>query len=266
MGPFSQTLAALNSSVSKLRSIQELPGDAVPIQNSVCNSLIGILKDAAPFQTALLGYTGSAITALNGALADLKKGASPGSIAKTVSDVAATISTYQQSATSLLTQSNAAAALMSSSFTQLAHVEGSIQSQMTTLQAQEGAARGQLAAAQKRYYYLLALGPFGLPGLAAALGLYLKWKSDAAAIQNRINSLSSQIGVLQGLVTACKTLATAEASSLSDLTNLKTAIDDTAADFTVIINDLDQDPSPSVVELRLTTCIAMLGVLQADAS
>jgi peptidoglycan hydrolase CwlO-like protein len=173
---------------------------------------------------------------------------------------------FQATASTLVTAATNAMSTLTTSFTTLSGIEGSLQTQIAGLQGQIGTAKGEMEATQKRYYYLLALGPFGLVGLSAALALYLKWKSDVSSLQGEINSLNGQIASLQSIVSSCKALAASESQVLQDLINLKNAIDSVCSDFTAIQQDLAGTTDPTTLQTVARAADAMLVTLEADAS
>jgi hypothetical protein len=266
MGPLTQAMAALKNNVADLRAIQGLPQQAVSIQTAVCESLTSLLSDTPAFQAKVLTAIGPAKTGLDNAIAELAKGGGAAQVSSTIAGITSTISGFQTQATSLLSGLNAATTQVTGSFTTLSNVEGSVQSQIATLQGQVNAAKGQLEAAQKRYYYLLALGPLGLAGLAIALGLFLHWRSQVSDLQNQVNALNDQIRPLQLMIGACKSLAANQGIALQRMTNVKNVIDTAAADFTEVLKDLSASTSAATLELLLRACQGMLVTLEADVS
>ena len=265
-GPLTQTLAALQSSLSQVGAIQNLPAQAGDVQHTVCAAFAPILNEAPEFQSSILAFLASAKPSLDNVIDQLAQGADGQSVASTIADIASKMAAFQSTSSTLVTAATGAMSTLTTSFTTLSGIEGTLQTQIAGLQGQLGTASGEMTATQKRYYYLLALGPFGLVGLSVALALYLKWKGDVSNLQAQINSLNSQIASLQSIISSCKALATSESLVLQDLTNLKNSINSVSSDFTEIEQDLAGTTDPTLLQTVARAADAMLVTLEADAS
>ncbi|MDN7184562.1 hypothetical protein M0D69_42430 [Caballeronia sp. SEWSISQ10-4 2] len=265
-GPLTQTLAALQSSLSQVGAIQNLPAQAGNVQRTVCGSFAPILNEVPEFQSSLLTFITSAKPSLDSVIVQLAHGANGQLVSTTIAGIASQMAAFQSTSSSVVTTATSAMSTLTTSFTTLSGIEGALQTQIAGLQGQLGTASGEMEGTQKRYYYLLALGPFGLVGLSVALGLYLKWKGEVSDLQGEINSLNSQIASLQSIVLSCKALATSESQVLQDLTNLKNAIDAVISDFTEIEHDLAGTTDPTLLQTVARAADAMLVTLEADAS
>ena len=172
----------------------------------------------------------------------------------------------QSSVNQLATEVNSASQQLFGYFNQLSAIESQISNQMAGLQGQLGNAEGEEEAAKKRYYYLLALGPFGLAGLAVALGLYLKWRSDVNGYQNQINSLNGQIGSLSAMNAATRTLGQGFQGLVSKLSGVKNSVDFLATEVLAIDDDLNENDAPFVIGLKVRAAITEVNTLGIDFS
>lgn len=265
-GLLSQAATSLANYINQASSIQNLPQQAQQVQSLINSLFSNILAEIPSYQSAVLAYIASAQTQLSNAVISLANGEPVSSVAGEVSNVITAMTPLQIQATSLLNTVTTSNSQLTPQFTSLANIEGTLNGQIASFQGQIGNAQGQMEAARKRYYWLLALGPFGLPGLAAALALYLAWSGEVSALQDQINSLNGQINSLQGMIGACQSLSSSAASVLAAVTGVKNTIDNLVSDFNNIQNDLQSGSNPQVLELYLKTATAELAILESDVS
>ena len=265
-GPLTNSLTNARNSLAQVTAIQNLPPQAAQVQQVVASSLNPLFSAVPTFQNNLIAYLTPQQSALENIATELSQGATSQSVAPILSDIAHNMLAFQSQANSLLTSATAATSQLTASFTTLSNVEGTLQGQISALQAQIGSAQGELDAARKRYYYLLALGPFGLVGLAVALALYLKWKGNVSDLQNQISSLNAQIQPIQNMISSCQSLATVESQLLQSITSLKNAIDAVGSDFSEILTDLQSNTNPIVLELTVRAAHSTVTILISDAS
>jgi hypothetical protein len=163
-------------------------------------------------------------------------------------------------------QINTASSQVLGYFGQLATTESGLTAQMRTLQGHLGDAQGEEDAAQKRYYYLLALGPFGLPGLAVALGLYFKWKSDVNGYESQISSLNAQINLFNAMKEACRLMGLDFQGVVTKLAGVRISVDILASDILTIESDLDSGSALPVIGIMVKAAITEVTTLGVDAS
>jgi outer membrane murein-binding lipoprotein Lpp len=163
-------------------------------------------------------------------------------------------------------QINSASSQVSGYFNQLATIESGLTAQITTLQGKLGDAKSEESAAKKKYYYLLALGPFGLAGLATALGLYLKWKSDVNDYESQISSLNAQITSLNTLQSNCQQMGSDFQGVITKTSRIQNSVDFLASELSTISSDLDAGSSLTVIGLYVNAAITEVQTLGVDAS
>jgi hypothetical protein len=108
---------------------------------------------------------------------------------------------------------------------QLAPIENTLSSQATTLNGQLLTAKAEEEAKKKDYYWLIALGPFGLIGLAIALPIYFKLKAEVDNYETQIGTLNAQISHLNAMRSACQFMGGEMQDLVTKVSGLKNAID-----------------------------------------
>lgn len=262
-GTLTTALNTAKTTLGQFTAIPSLPPQAQAIQNQVAAGMNPLLTATPPFQTALLGYLQQAIPQLQSVLSQLKGGADPAGVRQTLTAITGNFAAFGQQAAPIVADAGNARNVISQAESDTAGVEQQLQGQIASINGQIGAAQSEEDAAKKRYYWLLALGPFGLAGLAAALALYLKWKSDISDLQDKINGLNAQIGPIQAMIAACKTLASAAGQLVSAIDGLQNAIDAVGDDCAEIVANLS---NASELELFINATIGVMQTLEADAS
>lgn len=263
VGLLTQTLTNLLAAQQQIAALGGLPPAAQQIQAG-CNALIQpMVTQTRALQQAVADFVQTATPQLAQVQSMLSAQAP-------LPDIKAAMSALQQQAQQLQGTANGTAGTLTAQlmgyFNQLAGVEAGLQSQVTALQGQLGDAQSELDAAQKRYYYLLALGPFGLVGLAVALGLYLKWKSDVSDLQGQIGGLNGQIGAFNGMKAACQQLGTDCQGLAASISGVRNAVNFLVSDLLEVSGDLDAGDAAVVIALMATAASTELATLGTDAA
>ncbi len=265
-GYLSQAVTNLIAAEQQITALSGLPPAAQEIQSQSSVVISQMTPQIQTLQKAVSSFVQSAIPQLN-SIETMVSGGQP------LPQIKAAMANVQNEATALKSsvdgtsgQINAASSQVLGYFGQLATIESGLTQQMTTLQGQLGDAQGEEDAAQKRYYYLLALGPFGLVGLAVALGLYLKWKSDVNDYQSQISSLNTQINSLSAMNLACQQMGNNFQGVVAKISGVRNSVDFLASDILTIESDLDSGSALPVIGIMVNAAITEVTTLGVDAS
>ncbi|MGX9729584.1 hypothetical protein ACWYXO_02990 [Janthinobacterium aestuarii] len=265
-GLLTQTVANLLAAQQQIAALGGLPPAAQTIQAGCTGLIQPMVTQTRALQHDVAAFVQTATPQLAQVQTMLSAQAP-------LPDIKAAMSALQQQAQQLQGTANGTAGTLTTQtaqlmgyFNQLAGVEAGLQSQVTALQGQLGDAQSELDAAQKRYYYLLALGPFGLVGLAVALGLYLKWKSDVSDLQGQIGGLNGQIGAFNGMKAACQQLGTDCQGLAASMSGVRNAVNFLVSDLLEVSGDLDAGDAAVVIALMATAASTELATLGTDAA
>lgn len=265
-GLLTQTLANLLAAQQQIAALGGRPSAAQPIEAACTGLILPMLAQTRALQQTVAAFVQTATPQLAQVQAMLSAQAP-------LPQIKAAMSSLQQQARQPQGTANATASTLTGQtaqlmgyFKQLAGAEAQLQGQVTALQGQLGEAQSELDAAQKRYYYLLALGPFGLVGLAVALGLYLKWKSDVGDLQGQVAGLNGQIGGLNGMKAACQQLGTDCQNLAGSIAGVRNAVNFLASDLLEVSHDLDAGDAMVVIALMATAASTELATLGMDAA
>ena len=262
-GSFTASLSNAAQAVEGLSTIAGLPSTGIDIRNTMVAAITPVIDEAPKLQKSILDFSGNSIPELEQIIRDLDNGADPTSEKTKLLTLAQQFSALKSQSGSLHQMVINATNTISGQSTAIAQTEQQLRSQIANLDGEIAAAKAQRDAAQKKYYWLLALGPFGLIGLSVALGLYLKWKGDVDALGQQINALSAQIIPFQAMLHASATLGTASSGLINVIGQLDSAVDAVSSDMGEIIANLS---SPDDLKLFITATIGMIRTLEADAA
>lgn len=262
-GPFSSALANAKASLDSLLAVPNLPASASPITQSIDSAMKPLLTSAPEVQQAVLDYCASALPELQTILTQLKAGADPSSVSAKLTDIANRFAQLQAQTKPLSGDASSVRAAITAAASQIASLESSLDSQIANLNGEIGAAQSKEKAAKDKYYYLIALGPLGLIGLAAALALYEHWSGEVDDLQKSIASLRAQIVPIKGMVAACQQLGDAGTGMLTAISNLDNTVDAVGSDGQEIVANLGESKE---VELFVAATIGAIQTLQRDAS
>jgi hypothetical protein len=266
MGYLSQAVANLLATEQQIRSMSGLPAAAQAVQSASATLVGNLVPDIRSTQGKGTGFVATALPQLNEIETMLSNNANLPQIKAQMAVVMQEVLPLQSAVHQLVTEVSSASQTLFGYFNQLASIEAQINDQMTSLQGQLGNAQGELDAAKKRYYYLLALGPFGLIGLAVALGLYLKWRNDVNGYENQINQLNGQIASLSAMNAASHALGQGFQGLVAKLSGVKNSVDFLASEVLAIDSELNANDAPIVIAIKVRAAITEVNTLGIDLS
>jgi len=261
---YSQLIANLSNLNAQLGSLSNLPADASGIKNTSQSLIQSDISNLKSIQTLVLNYTTPTIPILNAVLADLKNN-NPSTASEKINKanddakiLAGSISEFTSGILDTKTQ-------IINLSTALAIIDQNLKAQIINLKSQAQDAQNEADYYNKRKYYFLALGPFGLVGLGIAIGFLVSWTNKANDLSAQVSALNVQATSIQLLVTNVDALINNFTDAVNQISNIKNSIDFLSADIQNVINDLNNSSIPNAV-LFLTAVIHELEMLQGDAS
>ena len=267
MGLLTQALTNATDAEKQIGALSGLPDAAQSVQRDSAAVIGRTVPDVQRLQAAVNAFGAKASSQLADALGVLGRSDAIAALKPIVTQMQSEATTLQTTVTAV-TQGIAGSSQQVFGYqTQLATIASQLGNQASQLQGQLNNARDEEDAAHKRYLYLLALGPFGLVGLAVALGLYLKWKSDADGYARDASALSAQITRLNMMIAAIQQLG----GDFRDLSNkiqaVKNSVGFLAGDIQEILDDVGKGgTSITALKVYLTAAQSEVTTLRADAS
>jgi len=266
----SQAVANLVAAEHEVKALSGLPTEAQQIQTELSVTISLMISQIQTMQTAVSSFVQIAIPELNN-IEKMVSGNQPlPNIKAAVANVQSEASTLKSSVVEVSTQLKQVSSQAFGYFNQLHTIGSSLTAQIVTLQSQLGNAQSAQKAAKKKYYYLIALGPFGLVGLSVALGLYLKWRSEVNDYESQIRSLSTQINLFSAMKLTCQLLVTDLQEVVTQTSGIKNSVDFLISDILAISSDLDLGSGSaaflSVIDMKVKAAIAEVTTLGVSAS
>jgi hypothetical protein len=265
-GFLSQAIANMVAAEQQVRSLSGLPPEAQKIQRESVAVISPTVSHIQTMQKAVSSFVEVATPQLNNIKA-MVGGNLPIPIIKVeMANVQKEAGALKSTVDGIAGQVNAASSQVLSYFGQLATIESGLTTRMTTLQGQLGDARGEEEATRKKYYWLIALGPFGLIGLAVALGLYLKWKSEVNGYESQISALNTQIRLFTAMKSACHAMESDFQGVVTKISGVENSVGFLTGDLLSISSDLDSGSTLTVIDIMVTAAITEVTTLGIDAS
>lgn len=261
-GPFSTALANTQAALDRLNQIGSLPPQAQAVRQSIAQSLQPIFQSAPSFQAKAQGYVKGAVPELTAALKTLQDGGNPDSIKAQLIQIVGEFQVLQNDSVPLLNEAKGSRSTITQADASIAEIERLLEAQIAGLVGQKNAAEAERAAAKSRYWWLIALGPFGLAGLAVVIALIATWDKEIADIDNRINGLSGQIAPIKSMVAGCRDMTGMSGNLLTAVADLDNVIAAVSADCQEIMANLSNSQE---LQLFITATIGMLHSLATDA-
>lgn len=261
-GLLSQTLTNLNTAEKQIVALGGLPPQVRKIQTESEAAISPMILNVQTIQKEVANFVQFALPELNNIKTDQPIALIKGKIA----EIKNKANTLKSTVDEMSSQIKSVQSQVIGYFDQLAVVESDLTKMMTTLQAQLDNAECEEKAAKKKYYYLIALGPFGLIGLSVALGLYLKWQSDVNEYESQISSLNVQINIFNSMKSICILMGKDFQEVVTRISDIRNMIDFIIGDILTIDSDLDSGSLLSVVMIKIHAAITEITTMGVDAS
>ncbi len=248
-GLMSQALANVKATEDTITALSGLPAAAESIVQQSSDLIGSVAKGIEHLQTDAGVLVPRIEDALSQAETALQQGKPLGEV-KVLIDAANTeargLETTANDVSDLLGKARNSIAAYSND---LAGIENQIGKEIAALNGELGNLKSKRDAAKKKYYWLIALGPFGVAGLAAALALYLKFKHDVDHLQGEINGKQKQVDKQKALVTAVKSLNGDFDTLVDKVSGIKNAVGFLSDDIGRVISDLEHEGNRTIIEL-----------------
>ena len=265
-GILTQSVANLNAAADQIKTIVNIPSEAQVIKNDSLANISQLVTQIQSLQGTVSVFVNQATPQLNAIETQLKSNQPMDEIKTAVDVVCGEANTLNTSVIRVIASIQSTITIIEGNFNQLDAVQKDLTNQMTQLQGQLGDAQSRESAAEKKYWYLLALGPFGLVGLAAALALYLSIKNEVDGYQKEINGLNSQIAALNSMKVSTGQLSASFQTVITSVSGVKNSVSFLSNDILEIQTDLSLGDSRTVIEIAVTAALNEVNTLGIDAS
>ena len=265
-GLLSQSIANLQLAYQRVSSQGGLPSDAQQIQQALSSKIPSMISQIKLMQGSVQTFVQTAIPLMK-AIQTMLTNNDP------ISTIQASMATVKSKFTELQSVVWAVSGKIVANNSQAEGYVGNLATIITnntamiaSLKSQLGSAEREESSAKQNYDYLLALGLLGLIGLAAALALYERWRSEVDDLQKQVSNLNAQITMLQNFNSNCNRMI----SNLSNLVSTTESVGNVATiistEISVIDDDLGKQKSRIVIGVMVAAAITEIGVLSSDAS
>ncbi|KAA1244903.1 hypothetical protein [Aquimarina sp. RZ0] len=264
-GYLSQTIQNIIDHKDHLISLVGLPDKATRIKHEAIELIEENISSIKEMQDDLLEDSSKILDGLQRALTYLKE--NKNEAIEFINSAHDTAILSKQKLESELQQNIVLKASILKFSQDLQNVLRELQNRNAKLVVDEQKAKDKANKFKKERLYFLALGPFGLVGLATATALFAKWnaktntaKKEAAKVRGQINSLK----LFQDNV---QILQESFSFGIEALSNVKNALDFLSGDIKNIINNTYTTCGDSiVVALYLNAAVKEANVLLIDAA
>jgi hypothetical protein len=265
-GLLSQAMTNLTSARKQIQGLADLPESASAVQAASLGVIDAIAPAAGQLRTAVGGFAANATSELATVQKSSGAGAALSLLRPGLAAVHQQAVSLKQTVDGLTTTIAAGVGDVSKCSSDLARIEMGLRGQMSSLQARLTTTRTQMQAAQKRYYYLLALGVLGLPGLAAAYALYLETNTQLNDLQAKASELSSQLSRLRMMKSAAEQLGQDVQDVVTRISGLQNTVGFLGSTLGEIIADVDGGGSQEAVGIAVQAAMTEVSTLATDAS
>jgi hypothetical protein len=265
-GLLSQAVANLVGATQHVSALSGLPPQAQQLQAATSRSISSLVSQIKSMQQAGSSFSQTALPQLNDIETMVSNEQPVAAIKARMAAVLGEAQPLQSTVEEVSGQVASVSSLIFGYFNQLAAIESNLTTQMTALQGDLGNAESEEDAARKRYYYLIALGPFGLVGLSVALGLYLKWRSDVNGYESQISSLNAQINAIMAMKSACQQMGTDFQAVIAKSSGVRNSTDFLTGSIMNIDHDVGTGTNHTVLGIMVRAAITEVTNLGVDMS
>lgn len=140
-----------------------------------------------------------------------------------------------------------------------------LENKVHKLSAEEQKAKDKADKYKKEKYYFLALGPFGVAGLATATSLFATWNSKAKKASDKVNKVRREIAQVRKFQSQLNELQESFAISIELISNSKNALVLLTGDInTILSNSTVSGLTNEVLIVYLKASITQLEIIQTD--
>ena len=265
-GILTQALNNLTSEEQHIKALTGLPAAAQEVQKDSVILIGAIVTTITAAQSSGLSFRLNAAQQLDAVLTQIEAKAPQEQIVAAltaISDEAKpVISTIAEATKTLQTARDGVAGYAN----KLATIEGQLNNRKTVLVSRMNQAKSSASAAQKKRWYWLALGSFGIVGAAAALALFIKESSEASDLESQANSMRAQINRQNSLILASEQMGHEFVTLGSRIVNIENAANIVGADIKEALQDSESADSGMVLQLHVEAALTELATLAIDAA
>jgi len=264
-GLLSRSIINLVNLRQGMLSISNLPPSAQGIQQTAAGILADdeiILKE---LQSQILSFTTTVEPVIDMVIATMQSGRISPQEIKVVEDIniqAKGIRDFVQVKSFAL---NASKEQIISLQNSLLTIRNTLQADINNLSVEIDSANREVESLNQRKYYLIALGPFGLVGLAAIIGLLVTWNNNINDLKSRSSNFEIQITMLNSLINNIDSMMGNFNTAVGLVSNIKNSTDFLSSDITVVIGDL-QDAEGKLALVYMMAASQQVKTLATDAS
>lgn len=266
MGVLSQALANLAAAEQQITNLTGLPPAAVQLQTESAATIAPTIAHIQAMQTEVNTFVQDATSQLEQVETMIAGNQPLAMMQPPLKNVQTDALELQALMSSMVTEIKATSSQVLGYLSQLTTIESDLTAQMTSLQGQLGDAQSSEEATKKKYYWLIALGPLGLAGLAAALALYKKWKSEVNDYESQISALNAQINSFNGMKSACQLMGSDFQGMITKLTGIQNSVGFLTSDILNIEDDVEIAADLFTIGLVVKAASTEITTLGVDAS
>lgn len=263
-GKLSTALSRLEDAAVNVVLIRPLPASVVSVQSDFPNMIRVVKGEVSKLQGNVESFCSSGINKTNTILNLLststdQSGGVKSEIDGLVDDVDALKQKVRNGHQNVTVINEKFLAIKRS----LSSVLSGLHDDISSLTAQINTARDKASAAKKKYYAMIALGPFGVAGLAAALAVYLTTKKETQSLERKMSDLRQQKESVNKTIACTETFETCMSIIIEAGSYLSNAI----TLISVEVENLKTDfPELNVVmRLKLQGLLLEIKTLREDA-
>lgn len=266
-GLLTTAIASIKTTEDKLQYLPPLSPDIEEIKVESLSDVNQVVNDITKAQVLIQGFIKQTVPKIN-------------ELEQITSQKNASISLVKNNIISLVNQSNELKQQMNKLTTGIESLSGKVPSfigklsgfevelneQMSVLQSKVNEKKEIESIDRKKYYYLLALGPCGLIGLAIALGIYFETKKQ-------VNDLECEVSVLNSKIQSFNALKAISNLMVEDLKNVNlkfsratNLVDFLLGDINNFIVDLNENSPLFVINMMLKAAEMEINSIAIDVS
>jgi hypothetical protein len=265
-GLTSQAIANVRLAQSQLAGISGLPDGAAAVQASIAGTLATMIPAVETASTAVLSFAAQAAQPLDAADAAIEE-SDAAAVKVAISSFQSAIHPAMSAVTAATSGVQAALAALAADNQTLAGIGSNLHDQITNANAQADAASSQADSLDKSKLYWLALGPFGLVGLAICIAEITEANDNINGIRQHVSELRAQ-ATQWTQMQANLSLLEHDVPNLADtLLSLRNALDFLSGDATEVVSDVATAGAGSpIARAFILTARQQLATLRTDAS
>lgn len=264
-GMMSAAIANVRTAQAAATAVTGLPARAAAVQSSMSTTIDTMLDHVGGACTTIVAAANSLSAPLDAADAAVDAG-DGAALKSTLDQMQTQVAAVTDQMTAANSEVKVALEQIINDNHQLAAIGNDLAAEITRAQAEADEASREAEALDQKKWYLLALGPFGLVGLATCIALLVEAGNKVTKLRQQVSGLRGQAAQQTKVQTDLDLLRQEVPTVSNTLLSLQNGLSFIDSDTSAVVADVHKAPGSPIAKAFLLVARHQIQTLATDAS